>query len=313
MIRPVALSDAFALRIVDDLIRHHAVVTPPCVRGAPQLAATDVRVLERHGPVPVVFCLAATRLELAVAGCFPLGAEAELVAGMDLSDVRDDLCALMFDRSHDDGSYAPLLIRFAWHCCGTWDAASGTGGSNGGTMRFAAEQADPENAGLGKARGLLAPVVAKYASRLSTADVWVLAGYVALDCTGAFSFPACLSHTRTPPPTEPSLLYLSFSCRWALSAISHRPAGLHRGRSRGTPRQRSLPFWRRGSQPARLAPTGRRPRALLPSHRSLSRYLPVCVSLAFCLSLPLSLSRSLPPLCLSVSLSPFSPGVCLTG
>jgi cytochrome c peroxidase len=103
---------------------------------------------------------------------------------MDLSEVRDELCALMFDRAHDDGSYAPLLIRFAWHCCGTWDHASRTGGSNGGTMRFPAEQADPENAGLGKARALLAPIVEKYASQLSTADVWILAGYVALDCTG---------------------------------------------------------------------------------------------------------------------------------
>lgn len=103
---------------------------------------------------------------------------------MDLTDVRDDICALMFDRAHDDGSYAPLLLRFAWHCCGTWDKAARNGGCNGATMRFDVEQADPENAGLDKARALLAPVVEKYASRLSTADVWALAGYVALDCTG---------------------------------------------------------------------------------------------------------------------------------
>ena len=32
---------------------------------------------------------------------------------------------------------------------GTYDAATGTGGSNGAGMRFATEAGDPENAGLG--------------------------------------------------------------------------------------------------------------------------------------------------------------------
>ena len=49
-------------------------------------------------------------------------------------------------------------------------------------MQFPAEQADPENAGLEKARALLAPLVARYKSQLSTADLYVLAAYVALEC-----------------------------------------------------------------------------------------------------------------------------------
>ena len=60
--------------------------------------------------------------------------------------------AIMHDRDHDDGSYAPLFIRFAWHMSGTYDLATNTGGSNGSTIRFAVEAGDGENAGLDKVR-----------------------------------------------------------------------------------------------------------------------------------------------------------------
>jgi catalase (peroxidase I) len=102
---------------------------------------------------------------------------------VDLSRVRADIAGLLPSRSHDDGSYAPLLIRFSWHCCGTYDGTTGTGGSNGGTMRFEAEQNDPENAGLEKARQLLEPLKTKY-PWISYADLYVLAGTVAIEATG---------------------------------------------------------------------------------------------------------------------------------
>jgi hypothetical protein len=38
-----------------------------------------------------------------------------------------------------DGSFGPVLLRLAWHCSGTYDANSGTGGSNYATMRFEPE------------------------------------------------------------------------------------------------------------------------------------------------------------------------------
>ena len=70
--------------------------------------------------------------------------------------LRRDLARLMrSEPDHDDGSLGPLFIRLAWHCCGTFDAATGTGGSDGGTMRFEVEQKDPENAGLGKVTATL--------------------------------------------------------------------------------------------------------------------------------------------------------------
>jgi len=101
-----------------------------------------------------------------------------------LAAVRADLAKALRDPGHDHGSLAPLFIRFAWHCSGTYDAVSKTGGSNGATMRFPAEQADPENKGLAKAREVIAAVHRKHAATLSLADAHVLAGYVAFEATG---------------------------------------------------------------------------------------------------------------------------------
>jgi len=102
----------------------------------------------------------------------------------DLRAVRAALRKRLHDRSHDDGSYGPLFLRFAWHCCGTYDKNTQTGGSDGGTMRFPAEQNDPENAGLPKARRILERFRDEECPWLSYADVFVLAGYVAIEAMG---------------------------------------------------------------------------------------------------------------------------------
>jgi len=62
---------------------------------------------------------------------------------------------------YDDGSYGPVLLRLAWHCSGTYDKETGTGGSNGATMRFAPESDHGANAGLSAARDFLEPVKRK--------------------------------------------------------------------------------------------------------------------------------------------------------
>jgi len=103
--------------------------------------------------------------------------------GVDFDAVRADLVRIMDSPEWDDGSYAPLLIRLAWHSSGTYSRADGTGGSNGATMRYAKEANDPENAGLAKARGYLDSVKQKHKG-LSYADLWILAAYVAIQHTG---------------------------------------------------------------------------------------------------------------------------------
>lgn len=62
---------------------------------------------------------------------------------------------------YDDGSYGPVVLRLAWHCSGTYDAESGTGGSNGATMRFDPESDHGANSGLAAARDFLEPVKGK--------------------------------------------------------------------------------------------------------------------------------------------------------
>lgn len=63
---------------------------------------------------------------------------------------------------YDDGSYGPVLVRLAWHCSGTYDQLTGTGGSNGATMRFAPESDHGANAGLKTARDFLEPVKGEF-------------------------------------------------------------------------------------------------------------------------------------------------------
>ena len=97
--------------------------------------------------------------------------------------VRRELLQIMDNPSWDDGSLAPIFIRLAWHSSGTYDQASGTGGSNGAGMRFETEAADPENAGLHTARAFLEPIKRKFPS-ISYSDLWILAAYVGIEYTG---------------------------------------------------------------------------------------------------------------------------------
>ena len=77
----------------------------------------------------------------------------------DYQKVYDEIARLLVEKDdYDDGSYGPVLVRLAWHCSGTYDAATGTGGSNGATMRFAPEGDHGANAGLKNARDFLEPV-----------------------------------------------------------------------------------------------------------------------------------------------------------
>jgi hypothetical protein len=82
----------------------------------------------------------------------------------DYQKVYDKIAQLLVEKDeYDDGSYGPVLVRLAWHASGTYDAATGTGGSNGATMRFAPESDHGANAGLKHARDFLEPVKGRQA------------------------------------------------------------------------------------------------------------------------------------------------------
>lgn len=112
----------------------------------------------------------------------PLGEPMYVAAYTAISSLLDDL-------DHDDGSWGPIFLRLAWHAAGTYDKADGSGGSGGGaTMRFAPESAHGANAGLGAARARLEAVKQAFPA-MSYADIWSLAGVVAVQEMGGPTVP----------------------------------------------------------------------------------------------------------------------------
>jgi catalase-peroxidase len=138
----------------------------------------DLRVLNQHAPQSN-----------------PMGPAfdyAEAFKSLDLNAVITDLRALMTSSQDwwpaDFGHYGGLFIRMAWHSSGTYRVADGRGGAAGGQQRFAPLNSWPDNANLDKARRLLWPIKQKYGRKISWADLFILAGNVALESMGFRTF-----------------------------------------------------------------------------------------------------------------------------
>ncbi len=130
----------------------------------------------------------------------------EALKTLDTDALIKDMTALMTDSQDwwpaDYGHYGPFFIRMTWHAAGTYRIGDGRGGAGAGMHRFAPLNSWPDNGNLDKARRLLWPIKQKYGEKISWADLFVLAGTLAMDTMGFKTFGFAFGRKDVYEPEE---------------------------------------------------------------------------------------------------------------
>ena len=148
---------------------------------------------------------------------------AEAFNTIDYEALKADLTALMTDDQAwwpaDYGHYGPFFIRMAWHAAGTYRTGDGRGGAGSGQQRFAPLNSWPDNGNLDKARRLLWPIKQKYGKQISWADLFILAGNVAIESMGGpvFGFGGGRADVF-----EPESVYWGTEDQWVNEGVATR-------------------------------------------------------------------------------------------
>ena len=154
---------------------------------------------------------------------------AEAFKTLDFPALKADLVALMTDSQDwwpaDWGHYGGLFIRLAWHSAGTYRTADGRGGAGTGNQRFAPINSWPDNGNLDKARRLLWPIKQKYGNAISWADLYILAGNVAMESMGFKTFGFAGGRADIWQPEED--IYWGAEAEWL--ATSDKPNSRYSG------------------------------------------------------------------------------------
>jgi len=100
------------------------------------------------------------------------------------------------------GYVGPMLVRLAWHSCGSYGKATNDGGSNGGTIRMCPESNHGGNAGLKHAIGCLSTIKENNPGA-SWADLIVYAGVVAIENMGGPDCGFTPGRSDAPKPDTP--------------------------------------------------------------------------------------------------------------